>query len=53
MVCLAVNSAFEFQARNFVHQDRKALGPDVIMLIVVVRINVIGHGLRQPVFYNT
>ena len=38
MVCLVVRSAFEFQGRNFVHEDRKALVPDVIMRIVVVRI---------------
>ena len=42
---------FGFQGRNFVHEDRKALVPDVIMLIVVVDI-IIGHGLRPPVFYN-
>ena len=53
MVCLAVRSAFGFQGRNFVHDDRNALGPDVIMFIVVVRMNVIGYGLRRPAFYNT
>ena len=53
MVCLAVRPAFGFQGRNFVHEDRKALGPDVIMLIVVVRMNILGHGLRRPAFHNT
>ena len=52
MVCLAVGSGFGFQGRNFVHEDSKAFGPDVIMLIVVVRMNAIGHGLRRPAFYN-
>ena len=50
MVCLAVSSSFGFQGRNSVDEDRKALEPDVIMLIVVVRINVMGHGLRRPAF---
>ena len=46
LVCLAVRSAlFGFQGRNFVHEDRKALVPDVIMLIVVVEIIIIEHGL--------
>ena len=57
MVCLAIKSAFEFQGlsinSNFVHENEEALGPDVIMLIVVVRMNAIGHGLRRPAFYNT
>ena len=53
MVCLAVSSAFGFQGCNSVDEDRKALEPDVIMLIVVVRINVMGHGLRRPAFFNT
>ena len=44
MVCPAVRSAFGFQGRNFVHEDRKALVPDVIMLIVVVDIIIIEHG---------
>ena len=51
MFCLAVRSAFGFQVHNFVREDRKALVPDVIMLIVVVYI-IIGHGLRRPAFYN-
>ena len=50
MVCLAVNSAFGFQGRNSVDEDRKALEPNAIMFIVVVRINVMGHGLRRPAF---
>ena len=37
MVCLAVRSAFGLQGRNFVHEDREALGPDVIMLIEVCK----------------
>ena len=49
MVCLAVSSAFGFQGRNSVDEDRKALELDV-MLIVVVRINVMGHVLRRPAF---
>ena len=36
MVCLAVRFAFEFQGRKFVHENRKALVPDVILFIVVV-----------------
>ena len=52
MVCLAVRSAFfEFQGRIFVHEDRKALVPDGIMLIVVVDI-IKGHGWKRPAFYN-
>ena len=35
------------------HEDRQASGSDVIMLMVVVRLNAIGHGLRRPAFYNT
>ena len=53
MVCLAVRSAFfGFQGRNFVHEDRKALVPDVIMLIVVVEITIIEHGLKRPAFFS-
>ena len=53
MVSLAVRSAFfEFQGRSFVHEDRKALVPNVIMLIVVVDIIIIEHGLRRPAFYS-
>ena len=52
MVCPAVRSAFGFQGRNFVHEDRKVLVPDVIMLIVVVDIIIIEHGLRPPAFDN-
>ena len=37
MVYLAVRFAFDFQGRNFVDENRKALGPDVILLIVVVK----------------
>ena len=52
MVCLAVRSAFfEFQGRSFVRENRKALVPNVIMLIVVVDI-FIEHGLRRPAFYS-
>ena len=36
MVCLSVSFAFEFQGRKFVHENRKALLPDVILFIVVV-----------------
>ena len=36
MACLAVRSAFGLQGRNFVHEDREDLGPDVIMHIEVV-----------------
>ena len=53
MVSLTIRSAFGFQGCIFVHEDRKALRPDVIMLIVVVRMNAIGHGLRRPASYNT
>ena len=49
-VCLAVSSAF---CRNFVDEDLEALEPDVIMLIVVVRIIAMRHGLRRPAFFNT
>ena len=53
MVCMAVRSASGFQGNNFVHEDRKALVPDVIMLIVVVDIIIREHGLRRPAFYST
>ena len=36
MVYLVVRFAFEFQLRNFVHENRKALVLDVILFIVVV-----------------
>ena len=53
MVCLAVRFAFfEIQGRYFVHKDRKALVPDVIILIVVVDITIIEHGLKRPAFYS-
>ena len=51
MVCLAVRSAFfELQGRYFEHKDRKALVPNVI--VVVVDIVIIEHGLRRPAFYS-
>ena len=53
MVYLAVSFAFGFQGRNFVVEDLKALEPDVIMLIVFVRTNVMGYRLRRPAFFNT
>ena len=53
MVCLAVRSVFfKLRDRYFVHKDRKALVPDVIMLIVVVDIVIIEHGLKRPAFYS-
>ena len=51
MVCLAVRSAFGFQGRNFVHEDCKALVPDVIMYVVILDI-IIGRGLKPPAFYS-
>ena len=53
MGCLAVRSAFfGFQGRNFVHEDRKALVPDVIMLVVVVDIIIREHDLKRSAFYS-
>ena len=52
MGCLSVRSAPGFQGHNFVHEDRKALVPDVIMLVVVVDIIIIEHDLKRPAFYS-
>ena len=41
MRLMALKSAFRFQGHNCLHDYRKALGPDVLMFIVVVRMNVV------------